>query len=122
MTEINHLPGVSLPRAHFQHASLVEHLPSFAEYPTSTDYLVAFAVRDKVATLFLGEHPFINKLSSEVHVRARMVDLCEYVRSTLRRDRPVDEGCLRHLFGRSGAPWSRAERRWYSSTKKCPLV
>lgn len=87
-------PDVDLLRAHFQHASLVEHLPPLAEYPTKTDYLDAFAVRGKVASLFLGEHLFITELYTAVEQRSRIEYLSRYVSSALRRTSAERRGKL----------------------------
>lgn len=63
MAQVDDRPGVQLLRIHFHNASLVQLLPPFPDYATKSDYLEAFAVRDQLASLFLGEHPFITRPS-----------------------------------------------------------
>ncbi|ORY57127.1 hypothetical protein BCR35DRAFT_315879 [Leucosporidium creatinivorum] len=72
-------PGVAALREHFQHASLLYYFPPLPDRLSKEDYFNAFAVRDHIAQLFLGEHPFFERPTPLDQERKEVEDLCRLI-------------------------------------------
>ncbi|ORY57123.1 hypothetical protein BCR35DRAFT_335362 [Leucosporidium creatinivorum] len=72
-------PGVAALREHFQHASLLPYFPPLPSQPSREEYLDAFAIRDQIAQLFLGEQPFFERPTPLDQGRREVEELCRLV-------------------------------------------
>lgn len=59
-------PGVERLRLYFSLDTLQQHLPLLADRPSFEEYERAFAVRDELAELFLGDHPFFARPNNPI--------------------------------------------------------